>query len=66
MSQAPHPLREQIIAHFYSGGRPKNLDGFLPGQASRLACRYGFKLQYVTDKEWAEILKARKERKQIK
>lgn len=66
MSQAPHPQREQIIAHFYSGGRPKNLDGFNPTQGSKLASRYGFKLHYLTDKELEEVMQRRKQRGLVK
>lgn len=62
MSYPPHPLREKIIAHFYAGGRTKNLEGFTQRKGSKLAARYGFKLHYLQDSELADVMARRKAR----
>jgi hypothetical protein len=60
MSQAPHPLREKIIAHFYAGGRAKSFGLTHPTNASKLASRYGFRLEYVTQDEVRELMAKRR------
>jgi hypothetical protein len=66
VSYPPHPLREKIIAHFYAGGRTKNLEGFTQRSGSRFAARYGFKLHYLQESEIAEIMAKRKAKGLIK